>query len=430
VSDGEHVYVYYGKTGALAFDLDGNQLWQQRVGTESGARGWGSASSPILYKNLLIVTASAESEALVGLEKSSGKEVWRQEARGLNSVWGTPILVQVDEQRTDLVIAVPGEIWGLNPTTGKLRWYCQARGGNSFCSSAVAEDGLVVAVESGPGGGGGVAVRAGGSGDVTESHVVWSGNQAGRIGSPILHDGRLVTVARGVVNCFDASNGEEIYQGRLQAAPRSDANRDDTPRGRGRGQDYASPVLADGKIYFTARSGETFVLEAGKAFKQLAANRVTSDHEDFSATPAICAGELFIRSSKALYCVAQLKEFTPPPVAQAPAKVDATPADAERGPGRGDRQGERGNRRGGEFDPIAIFQRSDANGDGKLSGDEISGRLRESVSRVDSDEDGEITREEFQRGLRAMFNAGGRTRSVGDSVADKSERPQRPTLED
>lgn len=75
VSDGERVYVYFGKTGALAFDMDGKQLWQTKVGQESDPRGWGSASSPVIYKNVLIVTASAESEALVGLDAKTGKEL-------------------------------------------------------------------------------------------------------------------------------------------------------------------------------------------------------------------------------------------------------------------------------------------------------------------------------------------------------------------
>ena len=316
VSDGKHVYVFFGKTGALAFDLEGNQLWQQSVGTESGARGWGSASSPILYQNLLIVTASAESEAIVALEKATGKEVWRQEASGFNSVWGTPILVEVDESRTDLVIAVPGEIWGLDPFRGKLRWYCEALGTNSFCSSVVQRDGVLYALETGPGGGGGVAVRAGGTGDVSESHIVWTGHQEGRIGSPLVYDGKIFTVSRGIASCFDATDGEEIFRGRLKilAAPTSTATESEgagrSQRGRGRrgrtgGQDYSSPVLADGKIYFMTRGGDLHVLEAGSEFKQLATNRVTSDQEDFSATPAISQGALYIRSSKHLYCVAR-----------------------------------------------------------------------------------------------------------------------------
>lgn len=109
VSDGERIFVHFGKTGALAFDMDGNQLWKTGVGTASGAHGWGTSSSPILYDDLVIITASSESESLVALDKVTGKEVWRQEASNLNSVWGTPILVKVDDQRTDLVIAVTSE---------------------------------------------------------------------------------------------------------------------------------------------------------------------------------------------------------------------------------------------------------------------------------------------------------------------------------
>ncbi len=313
VSDGERIYVFFGKTGAIALDLEGEQLWKRGLGTESGARGWGSASSPILYKNLLIVTASAESEAIVALDKTTGEEIWRQEASGLHAVWATPILVQVDSDRTDMVIAVPGEMWGINPNTGKLRWYCDALRANSICSSVVTQNGIVYAIETGPGGGGGIAVRAGGSGDVTDTQVVWSGNQAGRIGSPIIHDDKLYAISRGVANCFEAATGEQVYRGRLQASGTGPAeasepqehSRTGRRRGGRGGQDYASPVLANEKIYFLTRSGEMHVLAVGEEFDQLAVNRVTSEREDFSATPAVSHGQLFIRSSKHLYCVAQ-----------------------------------------------------------------------------------------------------------------------------
>ena len=120
VSDGQRVYVFFGKTGVLAFDLDGKKLWQTSVGTGSGPHGWGTASSPILYKNLVIVTASAESKSLVALNKETGKEVWRRKDAGFSGTWGTPILVDCGKGRTDLVIAVPFKIWGFNPDDGKL----------------------------------------------------------------------------------------------------------------------------------------------------------------------------------------------------------------------------------------------------------------------------------------------------------------------
>jgi outer membrane protein assembly factor BamB len=320
VSDGERVYTFFGKSGAIAFDMDGNQLWQKSAGTESGPRGWGSASSPILYENLLIVAATAESDALVALDKMTGEEVWRQEAAGFDSVWGTPVLVPVGDDRTDLVIAVPGEIWALNPADGKLLWYCEAVPASSFCSSAVAADGVVYAMESGPGGGGGAAVRAGGQGDVTQSHVVWSGNQSNRIGTPIVHEGRLYAISNKIATCFDAATGEEVFKSRLTSGS-GDSSQPQPPAqpggrggrggfgGRGGGggmggQDYSSPILADGKLYYATRSGEMFVIKIGDSFEQLAVNRVTDDSEDFSATPAVSDGRLYIRSSKHLYCVA------------------------------------------------------------------------------------------------------------------------------
>ncbi|MEM8947271.1 MAG: PQQ-binding-like beta-propeller repeat protein [Planctomycetota bacterium] len=307
VSDGEAVYVFFGKTGAVAFDMDGNQLWLTAVGTESGAKGWGSASSPILYDDLLIVTASAESESMVALNKKTGEEVWRAEASGFNSVWGTPVLVRVDDTRTDIVIGVPGEIWGFNPANGKLRWLCEGLGSNSFCSSVVAADGVIYALESGPSGGGGIAIRAGGKGDITDTHVVWSGRQSGRIGSPLVVDGKIYTFSRGVANCFSVADGEQLAKERMQAStaaedPQRGGGR---RRGRGGGQDYGSPIMADGKIYYTTRAGDTHVFGTGEKLQTLAVNRVTSEREDFSATPAISDGEIYLRSSKHLYCVAE-----------------------------------------------------------------------------------------------------------------------------
>lgn len=325
VSDGQRIYVYFGRTGALAFDMDGNQLWQTGVGTESDPRGWGSASSPILHKNLVIVTASAESEAMVALDKETGKEVWRQEAAGFNGTWGTPILVKVDDQRTDLVIGVPFEIWALNPDTGKLQWYCEAMDTDSFCSSVVAADGVVYAIEGR--GGGSIAVRTGGEGDVTKSHVVWTGRHNNRIGTPLIHEGRMYCFSNRIANCIRTDTGEEIFQTRLEgggSAPQTQresrpperargepGGRESAGRGRGgfggggggMGGDYSSPIMADGKIYYVARNGDAFVLKPGEKLEQLAANRLTDETEDFSATPAVDKGSLFIRSDKHLYCV-------------------------------------------------------------------------------------------------------------------------------
>ncbi|MBC8873963.1 MAG: PQQ-binding-like beta-propeller repeat protein [Planctomycetes bacterium] len=315
VSDGERVYVFYGITGVLAFDLDGNKLWQTSVGTERDRRGWGSASSPILYKNLVIVTASIENQALVALNKDTGEEVWKQEAGGFASTWGTPILVDVGDGRQDLVLAVPYEVWGFNPDDGKLRWYCEAVQSDSMCSSLIVGGDTVYAVERGPRGGGAVAVRAGGKDDVTKTHVVWTANERSRIGTPILYEGRIYWISGGIANCIDAKTGEQVYQSRLAGAAASAEPGRGARSGRGGGrrgfgggmggQDYSSPVVADGKMYFVRRSGTAVVVKLGTTFEELAQNRFESDDGDFSATPAISDGELFIRSSKNLYCVSK-----------------------------------------------------------------------------------------------------------------------------
>ncbi|MFK7778236.1 MAG: PQQ-binding-like beta-propeller repeat protein [Gimesia sp.] len=313
-SDGKRVYVYFGKSGALAFDLDGNQLWQTIVGDELDPRRWGSSSSPILYKDLVIITATAESEAIVALNKETGKEVWRQESTGFNATWGTPILVPINDERTDLVIGVPYEIWSLNPNTGKLRWYCEAMPTETYCSSVIAHDGVIYGIEGR--GGGSIAVRADGKGDVTKSHVLWSGRDANRIETPVIYQNRIYFFSKGIANCIDAKTGERIFRGRLDSgnATASDKNEEQAgnrfggrqSRGGGfRGSDYSSPVIADGKIYFTSRSGDTYVIKASDKLEQLSVNRLTNENEDFSATPAISGGQLFIRSNKYLYCISE-----------------------------------------------------------------------------------------------------------------------------
>jgi hypothetical protein len=291
-SDGERVFVFFGKTGVLAFDMEGRQLWQTSVGDGDDRRGWGSASSPMLYKNLVIVPATVESHSLVALDKQTGGVVWRKEAEGFGSTWGTPVLADLPDGRQELVLSVPFEIWGFNPDTGKLLWYCESNEADSACSSAISHNGIVYSIEGRNGGS--IAIRAGGEGNVTKTHVLWSGRDRGRIGTPAYHDGRLYSIGGGIANCLDAATGKQIYQARIKRS--GDAGADEPPPGGGRrgfggfggmmgGQDYSSPVIADGKLYYVMRSGETVVLKLSDHFEQLAVNRFASDVGNYSATP-------------------------------------------------------------------------------------------------------------------------------------------------
>ena len=211
---------------------------------------------------------------------------------------------------------MPYEVWALNPANGKLKWYCEAMASNSMCSSVVEKDGVIYGVESGPGGGGSIAIKAGGKGDISKSGTLWRGGDRSRIDTPVVHGGLLYFVSNGVVSCLDAKTGDRVYQGRLSGG--SSGSRGGTQGssgrsrfggfgggrgGRGGGQDYSSPIIADGKLIFARRSGDVFVVKLGREFEQLAVNRFESGTGDFNATPAVSDGQLFIRSSNTLYCV-------------------------------------------------------------------------------------------------------------------------------
>jgi outer membrane protein assembly factor BamB len=293
VSDGERVYVFFGKAGALAFDLEGNQLWQVNLGTGSNERIWGTASSPILHRDTVILNASEESHALYALDRKTGRQVWKTEAAALELAFGTPAFAPNGGQ-IDLVIAVPNEVWGLNPDTGKLRWFAQSGLPQNIAPSIVVGDGLAFAFGGFPRLGA-IAVKLGGKGDVTPTHVAWSSNRSTYIPTPVLHEGSLYFASdTGFATCLDAKTGELVYQERLPGASSS---------GRGGKPFYASPVLAGGHLYAVSRRNGTFVYEAKPEFRLVAHNTFSSDDSQFNATPAVSGMRLFLRSDKHLYCV-------------------------------------------------------------------------------------------------------------------------------
>jgi len=284
VADDQRVYAFFGRSGVVALDHDGKQLWHADVGGKTS--GWGSAASPILYKNLVIVNASVESESLVALNKETGKEVWR--ADGIKESWNTPILVDVDGGRTELVVAVIGKILGFDPSTGEQLWSCNTDIKWYMAPSLVAHKGIVYGI--GGRTGGALAVRAGGKGDVTRSHRLWTGTKGSNVSSPILYEGHLYWAHEksGIVYCAKADTGEVLYEKRLNRA----------------GQFYASPVLVGGRLYYTTREGRTFVVAAKPTFELLATNTL-DDRTAFNASGAVADGRLLLRSARYLYCLGQ-----------------------------------------------------------------------------------------------------------------------------
>jgi len=282
VSDGEQVYVLFGNTGVLAFDMKGNQLWQKSVGAENAAM-FGSGSSPIVYEDRLIVTAGAESESIRALDKKTGEELWKTEASSLSRCYCTPLIVKNREGEKELLISVPYEVWSLNPDTGKLKWYAASKVDMNAVPSPIAQDGICYVI--GGRSGGRAAIRLGGEDDVTETNILWSTAVGSYVSSPVLYNGHLYWFThRGFALCVDAQTGKEVTRKRLG------------------GEFYASPVLIKDKLYAVSRFDGTYVLEATPELTQVAHNRL-SDESDFSGSPAVSDGQLIVRSDKYLYCI-------------------------------------------------------------------------------------------------------------------------------
>jgi outer membrane protein assembly factor BamB len=282
VSDGERIYVMFGTSGVLAYDLDGKELWKKSVGTGSNGM-FGSASSPILYKDLVIVTAGYESASFYAFDKKTGEQKWKSEARNLTQSYSTPVIVKNPKGEDELLISVTYEVWSMNPNTGKLNWYCQTGVDTGAIPSLIAKDGIVYAV--GGRTGSRTALKVGGKDDVSRTNVLWSERGGTYVPSPVVHQGHLYYVKQGFAYCIEAKTGKEAGRRRLS------------------GDFYASPVLIKDKLYIVSRFDGAYVLEASPKLTQIAANKL-SDDSDFSASPAVSNGQLFLRSDKALYCIA------------------------------------------------------------------------------------------------------------------------------
>ena len=282
-ADAERVYVFFGKSGVFAFDHAGKQLWQADVGSKTS--GWGSGASVVLHKDLVIVNASVESESLVALDRRTGEPRWR--TGDIRESWNTPLVITAESGRAELIVAVAGKVLASAPDSGELLWSCNTDITWYMVPSMVAHGGVIYCL-GGRSGIAALAVRAGGSGDVTDSHRIWTSRKGSNVSSPVYHDGHLYWMheQRGIAYCAKASSGEVVYEERLAGA----------------GQVYASALLADGRLYYVTRHGKTVVLAAKPQFEQLAANEL-GDRSTFNGSPAVAGSRLLLRSDKYLYCL-------------------------------------------------------------------------------------------------------------------------------
>jgi hypothetical protein len=282
-ADADGVYTFFGKSGVHAFDHAGNHLWQADVGSK--VNGWGTGTSVVLVDNLVIVNASVESSSVVALDKKTGKEVWR--FRGLNESWNTPVLVKNPTGKMELVVAGMPKVFGLDPKNGQMLWSCLTNIPWYIVPSGVSADGVVYYLGGRPGDA--LAIRTGGKGDVTSSHRLWKTSKGATVTSPIFYQNYLYWMNDlGVAYCVEAKNGNLVYQERVPGAD----------------QVYASPIFANGNIYYLTRTGKTFVVAARPKFELLATN-LLGERSLFNSSPAVADGKIIIRSEASLYCIGQ-----------------------------------------------------------------------------------------------------------------------------
>jgi outer membrane protein assembly factor BamB len=282
-ADGQRVYAFFGKSGVVALDHAGKQLWLTKVG--SRIHEWGSGASVVLHGDLVIVNASVESGSVVALNRATGAEVWR--AGDIREAWNTPLLADAPGGRKELVVPVFGQVLGLDPATGQRLWSCE--GVNSYMvASPVAAGGVAYVI--GGRDNGALAVRLGGRGDVTGSHRLWRIPKGANVPSPLYHEGHVYWVndRLGTAVCADARTGAILYEERLGPRP---------------GEVWAAPLLADGKIYYVSKQSGTFVVAAKPQFQQLACNVIAGDRSTFNGSPAVSRGRLLLRSDQYLYAV-------------------------------------------------------------------------------------------------------------------------------
>jgi outer membrane protein assembly factor BamB len=283
VADAQGVCVFFGKSGVFAFDHDGKQQWQTDVGDKT--HGWGTAASPVIWNELLLINASVESGSLIALNRQTGKEAWR--APKINEAWNTPLVITASSGREEVIIPTQGVVYAFAPQTGEPLWSCKTDIGWYMVPSAIAHHGVVYCL-GGRSGVAALAIKTGGRDDVTETHRLWTSQKGSNVSSPVYDDGHLYWMheQRGVAFCADVQSGEVIYEERMERA----------------GQVYASALLAAGRVYYLTRDGRCYVVAAKPKFEQLAMNDL-KDGGVFDGSPVVDGDRLLIRSNKFLYCI-------------------------------------------------------------------------------------------------------------------------------
>ncbi|HXJ55392.1 MAG TPA: PQQ-binding-like beta-propeller repeat protein [Verrucomicrobiae bacterium] len=288
ITDGEHVFSWFGSHGLYCLDLKGELKWEKDFGDLRTIMGFGEGSAPALSGDTLVVNWDHEGDDfIVALDKTTGKERWRQ-PRDEHTTWSTPLIVQY-EGKAQVVVCASQRIRSYDLATGQQLWECGGMTANVI-PSPVSDFGMVYAI-SGFRGNALLAIKLGRSGDLTDSDAIaWKyARSTPYVPSPLLYGDKLYFLAGNnpIFSCFEAKTGKPVFE----------AERLSGPSGF-----YASPVGAGGRIYLAGRNGTSLVLKQSDKLEVLATNKLD---EQFEASPAVVGQDLFLRGHKSLYCLAE-----------------------------------------------------------------------------------------------------------------------------
>jgi outer membrane protein assembly factor BamB len=291
VTDGQHLYAFFGSRGIYCYDLAGKLIWKKDFGVKLSMRNeFGEGTAPVVHEQALILNFDQERNSfIVVLDKTNGKELWRAN-RDEVSTWATPLVLE-HAGRKQIVVTATGKVRSYDFKTGKVIWECAGLGINAI--PAPVQLGEVVYVMTGHRDPKLMAIKLGKEGDLTGTDaILWSHTRGtAYTPSPVLHDGKFYTLNdNGMVSCFDAQTGKPYYQQQRLPKPYNFKS---------------SPVAANGKLYLASEDSDVLVLKLGDKFEVLATNTLAD--QVFISSPIIVDGELYLRSQNQLFCISENK---------------------------------------------------------------------------------------------------------------------------
>ena len=293
VTDGKHIWVYYGMRGVYCYNMNGELVWKQDPGAYPTANGWGTGSSPVLYNNTLYVLADNEENSfLIAYNALTGDEKWKVD-RDEKTTYSTPVIWQ-HEAASELV-TLGSKARSYNPETGELIWELKIKSGMAIPSPVFDSKHIYFGNAGGPRNIGALyCVKAGASGDLTPAegsltneYVIWADTLAGTANpSPVLHNGLIYLLSGkgGEIACFDASTGETVYKEKTGKSAAC----------------WATPWINNDRLYFYDEKGVTQIIKTGREFEVLDSNTLD---DKFWASIAVAGNSYILKGVEKIYCV-------------------------------------------------------------------------------------------------------------------------------